>query len=201
MDAPARLPGWLVEQRLRGTGRRGIGEPRGQRVAGDQLAPVGAFTHALLHRLGHDLLPGADVVVTTIGVGGRRAWEADVLIPRRFGIYLDTTDGEYFGAGNMLSSYPDPHWRAAVDSVEFIGAGDLAARVENAVLSVAVMESSNGRLTAGDLDGDGSPEVVAAAQKAIDNTRSMGMMQCLGDPHAQLSRLTRSRLLPSQPVG
>jgi hypothetical protein len=38
--------------------------------------------------------------------------------PRRFGIYLDTTDGEYFGAGNMLSSYPDPHWRAAVDSVE-----------------------------------------------------------------------------------
>ena len=33
-----------------------------------------------------DLLRGSDVVVTTIAVGGRRAWERDVLIPRRFGI-------------------------------------------------------------------------------------------------------------------
>jgi alpha-galactosidase len=32
------------------------------------------------------VLPGADVVVTTIGVGGRRAWEADVFIPRQYGI-------------------------------------------------------------------------------------------------------------------
>jgi len=39
-----------------------------------------------------DLLPGADVVVTTIGVGGRRAWEADVLIPRRYGIYQPVGD-------------------------------------------------------------------------------------------------------------
>lgn len=39
-----------------------------------------------------DILPGADVVVTTIGVGGRRAWEADVLIPRKYGIYQPVGD-------------------------------------------------------------------------------------------------------------
>ncbi|MCU0489591.1 MAG: alpha-glucosidase/alpha-galactosidase, partial [Anaerolineales bacterium] len=39
-----------------------------------------------------DLLPGADVVVTTIGVGGRRAWEADVYIPRKYGIYQPVGD-------------------------------------------------------------------------------------------------------------
>lgn len=34
-----------------------------------------------------DLLPGADFVVTTIAVGGRRAWEQDVKIPRKYNIY------------------------------------------------------------------------------------------------------------------
>jgi alpha-galactosidase len=38
------------------------------------------------------VLPGADVVVTTVGVGGRRAWEADVLIPRQYGIYQPVGD-------------------------------------------------------------------------------------------------------------
>jgi len=38
------------------------------------------------------VLPGADVVVSTIGVGGRRAWEADVFIPREFGIYQPVGD-------------------------------------------------------------------------------------------------------------
>lgn len=33
-----------------------------------------------------DCLPGADYVVTTIGVGGRRAWEQDVFIPRKYSI-------------------------------------------------------------------------------------------------------------------
>ena len=33
-----------------------------------------------------DCLPGADYIVTTIGVGGRRAWEKDVFIPRKYGI-------------------------------------------------------------------------------------------------------------------
>ena len=39
-----------------------------------------------------DVLAGADVVVTTIGVGGRRAWEADVFIPRRYGIFQPVGD-------------------------------------------------------------------------------------------------------------
>jgi alpha-galactosidase len=39
-----------------------------------------------------DVLPSSDVVVTTIGVGGRRAWEADVFIPRRYGIYQPVGD-------------------------------------------------------------------------------------------------------------
>jgi alpha-galactosidase len=39
-----------------------------------------------------DVLPGADVVVTTIAVGGRRAWEADVLIPRRYGVFQPVGD-------------------------------------------------------------------------------------------------------------
>jgi alpha-galactosidase len=39
-----------------------------------------------------DVLPGADVVVTTIGVGGRRAWLADVQIPRRYGVFQPVGD-------------------------------------------------------------------------------------------------------------
>lgn len=39
-----------------------------------------------------DLLPGADVVVLTVGVGGRRAWEVDVEVPRRYGIYQPVGD-------------------------------------------------------------------------------------------------------------
>jgi alpha-galactosidase len=39
-----------------------------------------------------NLLPESDVVVTTIGVGGRRAWEADVYIPRKYGIFQPVGD-------------------------------------------------------------------------------------------------------------
>jgi len=39
-----------------------------------------------------DLLPGADVVVSTVGVGGRRAWETDVAIPRKYGVYQPVGD-------------------------------------------------------------------------------------------------------------
>lgn len=39
-----------------------------------------------------EVLPGAHVVVTTIGVGGRRAWEADVFIPRKYGVYQPVGD-------------------------------------------------------------------------------------------------------------
>lgn len=39
-----------------------------------------------------DILPGADVVVMTVGVGGRRAWELDVQIPRKYGIFQPVGD-------------------------------------------------------------------------------------------------------------
>lgn len=39
-----------------------------------------------------DVLPGADYVISTIGVGGRRAWEQDVYIPRKYGIYQPVGD-------------------------------------------------------------------------------------------------------------
>lgn len=39
-----------------------------------------------------ELLPGADLVICTVGVGGRPAWEADVLVPRKYGIYQPVGD-------------------------------------------------------------------------------------------------------------
>lgn len=39
-----------------------------------------------------EVLPGADYVICTIGVGGRRAWEQDVFIPRKYGIYQPVGD-------------------------------------------------------------------------------------------------------------
>jgi alpha-galactosidase len=39
-----------------------------------------------------EALPGADVVVVTIAVGGRRSWEDDVFIPRKYGIYQPVGD-------------------------------------------------------------------------------------------------------------
>ena len=39
-----------------------------------------------------DVLPGADVVVSTVGVGGRRAWEVDVAIPRKYGVFQPVGD-------------------------------------------------------------------------------------------------------------
>lgn len=39
-----------------------------------------------------EVLPGADFVVTTIAVGGRRSWELDVQVPRKHGIYQPVGD-------------------------------------------------------------------------------------------------------------
>ena len=46
-----------------------------------------------------DMLEGADAVVSTIGVGGRKAWEQDVFMFRQFNIYQST--GDTFGAGGL----------------------------------------------------------------------------------------------------
>ncbi|MBV8740680.1 MAG: hypothetical protein JOZ12_02790 [Sinobacteraceae bacterium] len=39
-----------------------------------------------------EALPGADFVVTTIAVGGRRAWEADIQVPRRHEVFQPVGD-------------------------------------------------------------------------------------------------------------
>jgi alpha-galactosidase len=39
-----------------------------------------------------EALPGATAVVCTVGVGGRRGWEQDVFVPRRFGIFQPVGD-------------------------------------------------------------------------------------------------------------
>ena len=39
-----------------------------------------------------DVLAGATAVICTIGVGGRRAWEQDVFIPRKYGIFQPVGD-------------------------------------------------------------------------------------------------------------
>jgi alpha-galactosidase len=39
-----------------------------------------------------DVLRGATAVICTVGVGGRRAWEQDVFIPRRHGIFAPVGD-------------------------------------------------------------------------------------------------------------
>jgi alpha-galactosidase len=39
-----------------------------------------------------DLLPNADLVVSVIGVGGRRAWETDAYLPRKYGIFQPVGD-------------------------------------------------------------------------------------------------------------
>ena len=39
-----------------------------------------------------EVLRGATIVITTIGVGGRRAWEQDVFVPRKYGLYYPVGD-------------------------------------------------------------------------------------------------------------
>jgi len=46
-----------------------------------------------------DVLADADIVVTTIAVGGRPGWEADVVIPRQHGIFQPV--GDTIGAGGI----------------------------------------------------------------------------------------------------
>jgi alpha-galactosidase/6-phospho-beta-glucosidase family protein len=47
-----------------------------------------------------DVLAGATAVICTIGVGGRRAWERDVFIPRKYGIYQPVGDSVMRGGSS-----------------------------------------------------------------------------------------------------
>lgn len=39
-----------------------------------------------------EMLPGADIVITSLAVGGREAWENDIQVPRKYGIYMPVAD-------------------------------------------------------------------------------------------------------------
>ena len=58
------------------------------RMAAAKGAPV-RITASLDRR---DVLPGAHAVICTVGVGGRRAWERDVQVPRKHGVFQPVGD-------------------------------------------------------------------------------------------------------------
>ncbi len=64
------------------------------------------------------VLPGATVVITTIGVGGRRVWEQDVLIPRKYGIYQPIGDSVMPGGTSRALRMVPPMVEIANDVVE-----------------------------------------------------------------------------------
>jgi alpha-galactosidase len=66
----------------------GVAYGLAEKMVAARSAPVTLSRH--LDR--REALPGADFVVTTIAVGGRRAWEQDVFIPRRYGIFQPVGD-------------------------------------------------------------------------------------------------------------
>jgi len=59
-----------------------------QKMVAYKQAPVRVSAH--IDR--REALRGATIVICTIGVGGRRAWEKDVFVPRRHGIYAPVGD-------------------------------------------------------------------------------------------------------------
>ncbi|MBX2998521.1 MAG: hypothetical protein KF893_08440 [Caldilineaceae bacterium] len=61
-------------------------------VVGRMVAHTGASVHLTATDDRRAALLGADAVVCTFGVGGRRAWEQDVFVPRRHGIYQPVGD-------------------------------------------------------------------------------------------------------------
>jgi alpha-galactosidase len=65
-----------------------------------------------------DILPGATAVVTTVGVGGRRAWEQDVFIPRKYGIYQPVGDSVMPGGTSRALRMVPPMVEIAKDVVE-----------------------------------------------------------------------------------
>jgi alpha-galactosidase len=72
-------------------------------VDGDALAVAEGLSRKMIEARGapvrlaasterRDLLPGATAIICTVGVGGRRAWEQDVFIPRKYGIFQPVGD-------------------------------------------------------------------------------------------------------------
>lgn len=71
-------------------------DPDALEVAARLAQKMVAFKQAPMRVSAHldrrEALPGATIVICTIGVGKRRAWEKDVFVPRQHGIYAPVGD-------------------------------------------------------------------------------------------------------------
>ena len=61
-------------------------------LARKMIDQTGAPIQLRAHTDRRVMLPGATAVICTVGVGGRRAWEQDVFIPRQYGIFMPVGD-------------------------------------------------------------------------------------------------------------
>ncbi len=66
-----------------------------------------------------DILPDSDIVVTMIGVGGRKAWEKDVQIPREYGVYQPVGDSVMAGGISRALRMIPPMVEIAEDVKKF----------------------------------------------------------------------------------
>jgi len=82
-----------------------------------------------------EVLPGATVVITTIAVGGRRAWEQDVFIPRKYGIYQPVGDSVMPG-GTSRSLRMIPAMVAIAEDVQELAPEALFFNYANPMTSV-----------------------------------------------------------------
>lgn len=63
-----------------------------EKLVGKMLAAKGASMAVTAATDRRQVLPGADFVVTTIAVGGRKGWQRDIEIPRQHGIFQPVGD-------------------------------------------------------------------------------------------------------------
>ncbi|MBI5834206.1 MAG: hypothetical protein HZB16_18075 [Armatimonadetes bacterium] len=82
--------GWQAELRLVDIDPAALEVARG--VCAAMIAASGAPITLRADTDRRKLLPGATAIIMTVGVGGRRAWEHDVFIPRRHGIHQPVGD-------------------------------------------------------------------------------------------------------------
>lgn len=61
-------------------------------VAQKMIAARGAALPVTATTRRREVLPGADFVVSTVAVGGRRGWAADIEVPRRYGVFQPVGD-------------------------------------------------------------------------------------------------------------
>ncbi len=78
-----------------------------------------------------EVLPGATKVVCTIGLGSRRAWEQDVFIPRKYGIFPPVGDSVMPGGVSRAMRMISPMVDIANDAARLCpNAGSLITRIQ-----------------------------------------------------------------------